>query len=189
VLIQMGPPLAAVLDLSAPAGVDVVLRPALPADMDQAAALVNAFAAQNLMLPKTTEQLVRMFREFIVAVDDTGRVLGCGGLRVFTPTLAEIVSLAVHPATQGMGLGARIVDRLVDDAALLGITTVFALTLRDGFFHRSGFRTVEKEMFPAKVWSDCRNCPKLDACDEIAVVKEVRSATCEVRGATAPPRR
>jgi amino-acid N-acetyltransferase len=158
-------------DPSAP----VYVRPARITDMLQVEPMINGFAAQNLMLPKTREQLVRLFREFVVAVDDHGRVVGCGGLRIFSPTLAEVISLAVDPATQGMGLGGRMVQRLVEDAETLGITTVFALTLRDGFFHRLGFRTVPKEMFPAKVWSDCRSCPKLHACDEIAVMKEVRS--------------
>jgi amino-acid N-acetyltransferase len=176
VLVQIAPPVAAGLqglppfDPSGP----VYVRPARIADMLQVEPMINGFAAQNLMLPKTREQLVRLFREFVVAVDEHGRVVGCGGLRIFSPTLAEVISLAVDPATQGMGLGGRIVERLVEDAETLGITTVFALTLRDGFFHRLGFRTVPKEMFPAKVWSDCRNCPKLHACDEIAVVKEVR---------------
>lgn len=176
-LVQIAPPRVEALedlppfDPSAP----VYVRPANIADMLQVEPMINGFAAQNLMLPKTREQLVRLFREFVVAVDDNGRVLGCGGLRIFSPTLAEVISLAVDPATQGMGLGGRIVQRLVEDAETLGITTVFALTLRDGFFHRLGFRTVPKEMFPAKVWSDCRSCPKLHACDEIAVVMEVRA--------------
>lgn len=155
-------------------GEAVTIRAANIHDMLQVEPLINHFAAQNLMLSKTREQLVRLFREFVVAVDGQGRLLGCGGLRIFSPTLAEIISLAVSPAAQGLGVGGMIVDRLVEDAEGLGLTTVFALTLRDGFFHRLGFRTVPKEMFPAKVWSDCRNCPKLTACDEIAVVKEVR---------------
>jgi amino-acid N-acetyltransferase len=174
-LVQIAPPAADNLtylppfDPSAP----VYVRPANIADMLQVEPMINRFAAQNLMLPKTREQLVRLFREFVVAADEHGRVVGCGGLRIFSPTLAEVISLAVAPETQGLGVGGRIVEQLVEDAEMLGITTVFALTLRDGFFHRLGFRTVPKEMFPAKVWSDCRNCPKLTACDEIAVVKEV----------------
>ncbi len=177
-LVQIAPPAAVdahAIDLPPfdPAA-PVFVRPATIADMLQVEPLINGFAAQNLMLPKTREQLVRLFREFVVAADEHGRVVGCGGLRIFSPTLAEIISLAVDPVTQGTGLGGRIVERLVEDAETLGIESVFALTLRDGFFHRLGFRTVPKEMFPAKVWSDCRSCPKLHACDEIAVVKEVR---------------
>jgi amino-acid N-acetyltransferase len=174
-LVQIAPPAADdTIDLPPfdPSG-PVYVRPATIADMLQVEPLINGFAAQNLMLPKTREQLVRLFREFVVAADENGHVVGCGGLRIFSPTLAEVISLAVAPETQGLGLGGRIVERLVEDAETLGITTVFALTLRDGFFQRLGFRTVPKEMFPAKVWSDCRNCPKLTACDEIAVVKEV----------------
>lgn len=175
-LVQIAPPAAkAALELPPfDAKAPVFIRPATIADMLQVEPLINGFAAQNLMLHKTREQLVRLFREFVVAADGHGRVVGCGGLRIFSPTLAEVISLAVDPVTQGTGIGGRIVERLVEDAEMLGITTVFALTLRDGFFHRLGFRTVPKEMFPAKVWSDCRNCPKLTACDEIAVVREVR---------------
>lgn len=177
-LIQIAPPVeeAIVLPPVDPAA-PVIVRPARIADMLQVEPLINGFAAENLMLPKTREQLVRLFREFVVAADDRGRVLGCGGLRIFSPTLAEVISLAVDPAAHGLGLGGRIVDRLVEDAEMLGVTTVFALTLRDGFFHRLGFRTVDKEMFPAKVWADCRTCPKLHACDEIAVVREVTYPT------------
>jgi amino-acid N-acetyltransferase len=175
-LIQIAPPAAAAgIDVTpVTPGSPVVVRPARIADMLQVEPLINHFAAQNLMLPKTREQLVRLFREFVVATDESGRLLGCGGLRIFSPELAEVISLAVSPAAQGLGLGGRIVERLVEDAETLGLTTVFALTLRDGFFHRLGFRTVNKEMFPAKVWADCRNCAKLHACDEIAVYREVR---------------
>jgi amino-acid N-acetyltransferase len=177
VLIRIAP---AARGSAAPATLDpaspLIVRPARIADMLQVEPLINGFAAQNLMLPRTPEQLVRLFREFVVAVDDGGRVLGCGGLRIFSPELAEIISLAVDPAAHGLGLGGRIVDRLVEDAETLGIATVFALTLREGFFHRAGFRTVSKEMFPAKVWADCRSCPKLHACDEIAVMRETALA-------------
>ena len=152
---------------------DVFVRPARPADMEAVAVLVNGFAAQNLMLPKSPEQLNRTFREFQIATDRNGRFLGCGALRVFTPQLAEIVSLAVSPEAHGGGVGGQIVEALVGDAEALGIGAVFALTLRPGFFDRLGFRTVEKEVFPQKVWADCSICPKQQACDEIAVVREL----------------
>ncbi|CAN5880183.1 N-acetyltransferase [soil metagenome] len=151
----------------------VFVRPARIADMLEVEPFINRFAKDNLMLPKTREQLVRQFREFVVATDADGRLLGCGGLRIFSDTLAEIISLAVDESAHGLGIGGKVVERLMEDAEVLGIRSVFALTLRDGFFHRLGFQTVSKEMFPAKVWADCRNCPKLHACDEIAVVKEL----------------
>lgn len=151
----------------------VAVRPARVADMRQVEPLINGFAAQQLMLPKTLEQLNRHFREFVVAADAEGRVYGCAALRVYTPQLAEVVSLAVDEAAHGLGLGRQLVHALEEEARKLGIGTVFALTLQEVFFHRIGYGTVAKEMFPLKVWADCRGCSKLHACDEIAVVKEV----------------
>jgi amino-acid N-acetyltransferase len=151
----------------------VFVRPAGIADMQQVEPLINGFAEKNLMLPKTPDQLVRNFREFVVATDADGRVIGCGALRVYSASLAEIVSLAVHESAHGGGVGRLVVERLLEEARALEIRTVFALTLRDNFFHRLGFATVSKELFPLKVWADCRNCPKLHACDEIAVAVEL----------------
>ena len=159
------------MELAAPPR--VAARPACIADMAQVAPLVNGFAARGLMLPKTQEQLNRNFREFVVAVDPSGRVLGCAALRVYTAQLAELASLAVDEAAHGLGVGRKLVEAIEAEARLLGVGTVFALTLQDGFFHRLGYRTVPKEMFPLKVWADCRSCSKIDACDEIAVVREV----------------
>jgi len=157
--------------VAAPA-LHVTVRNARVADMLQVEPLINGFAKRELMLPKTIEQLSRNFREFVVAEVD-GRILGCSALRVYTPQLAELGSLAVHQDAHGLGVGRKLVTAIEAEARKLGIGTVFALTLQDVFFHKLGYRTVPKEMFPQKVWADCRACPKLHACDEIAVVKEV----------------
>lgn len=152
---------------------DVVVRPARISDMRQVEVLVNGFARDNLMLPKSYDQLARLFREFVVAVDAEDRVLGCGALRVYGEHLAEIASLAVDERAHGAGIGRRLVERLVEEGRVLGLRRVFALTLQERFFHRIGFRTVPRDNFPGKVWSDCRNCPKLHACDEIAVAMDL----------------
>ena len=157
-------------------GTSIDVRPARLADMRQVEPLINRFARQNLMLPKTPEQLNRNFREFVVAVDAEKGVVGCGALRVYNESLAEITSLAVDESAHGQGIGRQLVERLLDEARDLGLRTVFALTLQELFFHRLGFRTVSKELFPLKVWADCRMCPKLHACDEIAVALEVESS-------------
>ena len=150
----------------------VKVRTARVADMLQVEPLINGFAKKELMLAKTVEQLSRNFREFVVA-EHQGRIIGCAALRVYTPQLAELGSLAVDESTHGLGVGRKLVAAIEAEAARHGIGTVFALTLQDVFFQKLGYRTVHKEMFPLKVWADCRACPKLHACDEIAVVKEL----------------
>ena len=158
---------------AAPVNGPVVLRAAGIADMRQVQPLINGFAAHNLMLPKSHDQLARNFREFTVAAGADGRILGCGALRIYNEGLAEICSLAVDDAAHGLGIGRSLVEQLVENGRALGLNMVFALTLQEIFFHRLGFRTVPKETFPLKVWADCRNCPKLHACDEIAVAREL----------------
>lgn len=174
-LVQLsGSSAAAVLTPPAPLALGrVLLRPARIADMRQVEPLVNGFAGRQLMLAKTHDQLARLFREFVVAEDEDGQVIGCGALRVYNESLAEIASLAVDERAHGHGIGRRLVERLIEDARELSISTVFALTLQEMFFARLGFRTVPREMFPLKVWADCRTCPKLHACDEIAVARDV----------------
>ena len=151
----------------------LTLRAAHPADMPAVAGLINGYAERGLMLPRVPEQLARHFREFVVVTDGDGKVMGCAALRVYTAQLAEVVALAVAEEAQGMGVGRMLVQAIEEEARALGVGTVFALTLRDSFFHRLGFRTVPKELFPQKVWADCRTCPSRDACMEIAVVREV----------------
>jgi amino-acid N-acetyltransferase len=169
----LGPRRVAVSERSDRPAPEVTIRTARISDMRQVEALVNGFARDNLMLPKTYDQLARLFREFVVAVDREDRVLGCGALRVYNQELAEVASLAVDEAAHGAGIGRRIVERLIEEARGLGLRTVFALTLQEAFFRRLGFSVVPRENFPGKVWADCRNCPKLHACDEIAVALEV----------------
>jgi amino-acid N-acetyltransferase len=152
---------------------EVTVRTARLSDVVQIEALINHFADLQLMLHKTTVQLSRTFREFVVALDPAGQLLGCAALRVYTPQLAELASLAVDERAHGMGVGRKLVAAVEAEAEAHGIGTVFALTLQDVFFHKQGYRTVPKEMFPLKVWADCRGCAKLEKCDEIAVVKEL----------------
>ena len=151
----------------------VEVRPARVADMKAVEPLIREFANDNLMLPKSSDQLARTFREFVVAVDENQRLLGCGALRIYNEGLAEICSLAVDAPYQGLGIGRRLVEQLVEEARALEIQTVFALTLQPEFFGHLGFEVVAKEEFPLKVWADCRSCPKLHACDEIAVARQV----------------
>lgn len=145
------------------------LRPAVPADVPAMAELINRYAAEGLMLPKTPEALFRSIRDFVVVVDMTGALCACGGLRIYSAESAEIVGLAVSPAWHGRGLGGLVVDRLVADARALDVGRVFAMTLSEGFFARHGFRGIPRGLLPEKERADCRSCPRQVGCREVAV--------------------
>jgi len=39
------------------------------------------------------------------------------------------------------------------------------------FFAHFGFKQAKREELPDKIYKDCVNCPKLHACDEIAMIR------------------
>jgi len=80
-------------------------------------------------------------QEFHVA-EDAGEVVGCGALHVMWEDLAEVRTLAVAPSHAGRGIGAALLERLLESARALGIRRVFCLTFETEFFARHGFEVV-----------------------------------------------
>jgi len=148
---------------------DVTIRAAAEADIDGILTIVNAYAAGNLMLPRTAEQIRRVLANFLVA-EHAGRVVGCGSNVPLTAELVELRSLAVAPEFRSSGLGKRLVEALVAKARADGYEQICALTLVESFFRRMGFATVDRWAIPPKIWHECIYCPKFDACDEIAML-------------------
>lgn len=148
---------------------ELAIRPATDKDIEGILAIVNDYAAQNIMLPRTPEQIRRVLRWFVVAERD-GTVVGCGSNVELTSKLVELRSLAVAAELRGSGLGRRLVTALVEKARSDGYDQICALTLSEGFFNRCGFVTIDRWAISPKIWHECIYCPKFDACDEIAVL-------------------
>jgi amino-acid N-acetyltransferase len=147
-----------------------LIRKAALADVRSIHRLISEQAREGRMLPRPLSELYSHVRDFTVAVDDSEKVAGCGALHVVWEDLAEIRSLAVQSARQGAGLGTALVDALVEEASIMGISGVFVLTYRPALFERRGFRRIHKNRLPQKIWSDCIRCPKFPECDEIALL-------------------
>ena len=121
------------------------------------------------MLHRSLESVYDNLREFQLARDDGGKVVGCVALDVFWADLAEVKSLAVAPDRRGARIGAKLIEAAIADARRLGVKKVFALTYEKDFFAKFGFKTIDRNTLPEKVWRECIACPKVDACDEIAM--------------------
>jgi amino-acid N-acetyltransferase len=160
---------------------DIQLRAATENDIDGILGLVNGYAADNLMLPRTPEQIKRALPGFIVAVSG-GKVVSCGSNVPLTPKLTELRSLAVAPETRGTGLGKRLVQALVVKARDTGYDKICALTLNEGFFNACGFETVDRWAITPKIWQECIYCQKFDKCDEIAVLMNLSEPEAEPIG-------
>lgn len=153
----------------------ILIRPAQLDDVDEITALVNRFAAQNVMLPRTTESVRQTIVDWLVAVEyEPGAedlpVVGCGALVSLTDTLVEVRSLAVDDSQHGKGVGSQLVLQLVELAREREYQQVCALTLRETFFTRLGFDLVDRWSISPKVWQACIYCSKFHRCDEVAVL-------------------
>ncbi|MFM7173025.1 MAG: GNAT family N-acetyltransferase [Caldilinea sp.] len=152
----------------------IVIQPAGAADVLPIVALVNQFAAEKVMLPRTEESVRQTLADWLVAVDpdivpEDPQILACGALVPLTDTLVELRSLAVHPSRQGQGLGGHVVNHLVQLARQRGYHQICALTLRENFFVRLGFEQVDRWSISPKIWQACIYCSKFHRCDEVAV--------------------
>jgi amino-acid N-acetyltransferase len=156
----------------------ITFRSAQTDDVSQIVSLVNRFAAQNIMLPRTEDSVRQTLPDWIIAIDNTranaSNVVGCGALVPLTNKLAEVRSLAIHESQQGKGLGGEIVLKLVESAKEQEYEQVCALTLRENFFIRLGFKIVDRWQISPKVWQACIYCPKFHHCDEVAVLMDLR---------------
>ena len=150
-----------------------MIRPAEEADVSPIVELVNRYAGQDIMLPRTEESVRNTLEDWLVAVEEEPTappILACGALVPLTNTLAEVRSLAVHESQQGKGLGGYLVLELVQMARMRGFEQVCALTLRENFFVRLGFDVVDRWSISPKVWQACIFCRKFHRCDEVAVL-------------------
>jgi amino-acid N-acetyltransferase len=154
----------------------VAVRKAAMRDIPGVLAIINSYAANGIMLPRTEFEMSEHIRDFSVAYD--GELLvGCGALHFYTPTTAEVRSLAVLPEIKQHGIGRAIVQALEHEARENDLEAIFAFTYVPQFFGKLGFSEIERGELPLKAWKDCLRCPKFQNCDEIAVLKRLRSAT------------
>jgi len=138
-------------------------------DIPQIHRLVNHFAKKGEMLARSLSELYENIRDFFVIKQDE-QVIACAALHITWSDLAEIKSVAVAEDSQKKGIGDRLVAVCLQEAAELGIPTVFCLTYRPAFFERHGFSLIDRMELPRKVWTECYRCPKFPDCDEIALI-------------------
>ena len=166
------PDLSRIREISAP-------RKASIRDVNGMSALINEFAARGIMLARGPLYLYQSIQDYRVmtmpASDGTERVVACGGLHVLWEDLAEVRSVAVHPALQKSGRGRAMVEALLDDARRLEVRRAFTFTLAEGFFRSLDFAVIPRDQLPPVVWAECSKCPKYYKCDEVGMIRPLLS--------------
>lgn len=127
-----------------------VVRGASRADADQIWELVSSYAAEGLMLPRTQEQVAINIDNYVVATLD-GRVAACASLEEYSPSLAEVSSVAVARSQHGNGLGTDVVLGVERLARARDINELFALSLSDKFFLSMDYAPTSIARYPEKL--------------------------------------
>ena len=99
-----------------PTGDGILIRSALLSDVTPLLALVNGYAAQGIMLPRTELELAENIRDFTIAAAG-GALVGCGALHFYGTRTAEVRS---HFVSVVLGLNPcrfRLIGRLAQSFA------------------------------------------------------------------------
>jgi amino-acid N-acetyltransferase len=145
------------------------IRPARVMDVKKMHKLVEYYANNKEMLHRSLSAIYENIQEFVV-LENENRIVGCGALHVSWENLAEIKALAVSNKYKGQGFGRKIVEMLQDNARNLGVSRVFALSFKPGFFIKLGYEIIPKETLPHKIWSECINCHLFSECGEVPLL-------------------
>lgn len=149
------------------------VRPARAGDVPAIRQLIDYHAQRHRMLFRSLETLYEHLRNFEVFASAEGQILACCELEIFWQDLAEIKSLAVEPGFMQKGLGKALVTAALEQARTLGISRVFALTYEPQFLQRLGFKIIDKDRLPHKVWKECIKCHMQHDCKEIPLIIEL----------------
>ena len=146
------------------------VRDALLPDAEAIHRLISAYSVDGTLLPRTFAEICENVRDFVIL--EHGRtIIGCGALHLYGPHLAEIRSITVETNSQSLGGGRLLIDALLDQASRHDVNCICLFTRIPEFFARMGFTPVLREQIPDKMYKDCCNCPRLNSCDEVAMVR------------------
>ncbi|MDR1511406.1 MAG: N-acetyltransferase [Endomicrobium sp.] len=145
-----------------------IIRPAKVTDIKGIHEIIEYYASNKKMLHKSLNTLYEDIQEFVV-LENNNKVIACGALHVSWEDLAEIKSLAVLDEYQRQGLGRKIVSNLQKNAKKLGINKVFVLSFNPEFFVKLGYKKIQKDNLPHKIWRECVDCHLFPGCGEIAL--------------------
>ena len=133
--------------------------------------LVNSLSGDGTLLRRSYAEICENVRDFAVAESESGVFIGCGALHLYGPHLAEVRSIVVKPEAKRQGAGGRLLLALIEEAEAQGVVSVCLFTRIPEFFFHFGFRIAERTTLPDKIYKDCQACPRLYACDEVAMVR------------------
>ena len=120
-------------------------------DIAALVALNNRFVPQGLTLTRSEDFAYAHLADFRVIRDADGGVVGCVALDEYSPSIVELISLAVSPDAQGIGYGKALIAAAERLARRRGYAELFAVSYSDDLFLSCGYDRVALSHYPEKI--------------------------------------
>jgi len=146
-----------------------MIRKAKYNDAESIQNLICIFSETGKVLFRSLDDIKGSISSFWV-YEKNDQVIAVCSLKKEWGRLVELRSLGVDPRYSGQGIGTKMVEVSLKEALSTDCDTLFVLTYAVSMFKRLGFRTIDKERLPHKVWNDCNACLHQENCDETAMV-------------------
>lgn len=117
--------------------VDYEVRPARESESTQIKDLIHLVGINPMGLD---------WRRFLVAVDGSGRVIGCGQVKPHGADILELASIAVPPEHRGKGIARRIIEMLV--AQQPRPLYLMCIEHNGPMYEKFGFRAIDYDEMP-----------------------------------------
>ena len=151
-----------------------MIRKAKYNDVESIQNLICIFSETGKILFRSLDEIRKNISNFWV-YEKNDQLIGVCSLKKDWGRLVELRSLGVDPRYSGQGIGTKMVEASLKEALSTDCDTLFVLTYAVSMFKRLGFRTIDKERLPHKVWNDCNACLHQENCDETAMVLSLAS--------------
>ncbi|HEY0930537.1 MAG TPA: GNAT family N-acetyltransferase [Gemmatimonas sp.] len=129
----------------------ILVHHAEEADIPAIVALNNLYAPDGLTLMRSEAFVTSHLQDYQVVRSGDGQVIGQVALDEYSPSLVELVSLAVAPDTQGRGLGQVLINAAEHLARERNFPEIFAISLAEPLFLRMGYSESTIEKYPEKI--------------------------------------
>lgn len=129
----------------------VSVRSARPEDVERIIGLLQSNLSDVSLFQQPLREVRRNVAEFVLAEDYSGRVIGCAQLHSCRRDSVEILAVAVHPDSQGQGVGKALMTRCIDSAMSRDAPLLWLATAKPGYFARYGFEPMSKWKLPLEV--------------------------------------
>ncbi|CAD7836817.1 hypothetical protein S1OALGB6SA_143 [Olavius algarvensis spirochete endosymbiont] len=119
-------------------------------DVSDMLEIMKPLVVQGMLIRRTRENIVKKQNDYWVYAMD-GVVHGCAALHIHSELTAEIAGVAVDSRYAQLGIGRKLIAKLLEEAKKIGSQKVFALSSRSSdWFLSQGFHEASISSLPVK---------------------------------------